>query len=69
MFGDLGNRCEEAETLVRRGDTYLAAGRSDAAAGSWRQALAILDELAPREAEAVRAKLTRLSPGLAAGPR
>ena len=63
MFRDLGNRYEEAETLIRIGDTSLAASRPAAAFSTWQQALAILEDLHLAEAEEVHAKLVLLQDG------
>jgi DNA-binding SARP family transcriptional activator len=60
-FRRLGDRYYEANTLSRLGDVHLAAGDPDAARDSWRQALAILDDLNNPDADELRAKLS--SPG------
>ena len=55
------DRYNEARSLSAFGDTYQAMDSPEAAAGFWRQALHILDDLAHRDADAVRSKLRRYS--------
>jgi tetratricopeptide (TPR) repeat protein len=55
----------QADVFTRLGDTHLAMGESAAARDLWQQALVILDDLAHRDAAAVRARLHTLdSPDL-----
>ena len=56
-----GDQRGEADTLAHLGDSQLAAGSADAAHGSWRRALTILDELDHPDADEVRAKLDDLA--------
>ncbi|MBE1489828.1 AfsR/SARP family transcriptional regulator [Plantactinospora soyae] len=60
QFRDLGDRHEEAKTLTRLGETHLADDDTDAARTVWRQAVAILDDLNPSEAERLRTRLYEL---------
>jgi hypothetical protein len=53
---DLGDRYYEADTLVRLGDTHLAADNPDGARTAWQRALDILTELDHPDADTVRAK-------------
>ncbi|GIM77031.1 SARP family transcriptional regulator [Winogradskya consettensis] len=57
MSVELGDRYQQGTTLHRLGDTYAAAGQTDAARDSWRQALTILDEVDLKDASVVREKL------------
>jgi DNA-binding SARP family transcriptional activator len=60
-----GARFQQAGTLERLGDTHNAAGDQCAARDTWRQALAILDELHHPDARGIRSKLDRLAdPGM-----
>jgi tetratricopeptide (TPR) repeat protein/transcriptional regulator with XRE-family HTH domain len=75
LFQALGDRFNQATALVHLGDAQLGDGRPAAASAAWRQALAILDDLQPAEAEPVRARLAALhhghaglETGSAAGP-
>jgi tetratricopeptide (TPR) repeat protein len=54
---DIGDRYFEARSLDHIGDALNALGRAEHARRSWRRCLAILDEMQPAEAQAVRAKL------------
>ncbi|MGX7672360.1 AfsR/SARP family transcriptional regulator [Plantactinospora sp. DSM 117369] len=60
---ELGQWTQEAESLHRLGDAQYAAGAVPDARLAWRAALAILDRLGRPEAETVRGKLDRGSPG------
>ena len=51
---------DEANVLVRLGDSLLAAGRAKAAQESWKEALAIFEQINHPDAERVRAKLDQL---------
>jgi tetratricopeptide (TPR) repeat protein/DNA-binding XRE family transcriptional regulator len=57
----IGDRFYEAGTLVRLGDVQLAAGETEAAEQTWREALTILDELQHPDAAEVAARLEGLS--------
>ncbi|MFC8368231.1 BTAD domain-containing putative transcriptional regulator [Streptomyces sp. NPDC057239] len=57
---DIGNRWGEGHTLGNLGDAQLGAGESEAARGSWLEALAILSECDHADAEKVRERLARL---------
>jgi tetratricopeptide (TPR) repeat protein len=48
---------DRAKSLTRLGDTHLAAGRFDAAADAWREAMEIFVRLESPEAEPLRVKL------------
>jgi tetratricopeptide (TPR) repeat protein len=56
----LGDRYNEAATLVRLGDARRAAGDTAAARVAWERGLAILDGIGHAEAADVRAKLARV---------
>jgi tetratricopeptide (TPR) repeat protein len=56
----LGDRYNEAATLVRLGDTRLAAGDPDAARAAWERGLAVLDAIRHPEAADARIKLAQL---------
>ena len=56
----LADRYNEAATLVRLGDTRLAAGDTAAARAAWERGLAILDAIRHPEAADARTKLARL---------
>ena len=49
--------------LANLGDTFAAAGDASAACISWRDALAIFDELDHPDAERLRARLATAPPG------
>jgi tetratricopeptide (TPR) repeat protein/DNA-binding XRE family transcriptional regulator len=73
IFRDIGDRFNQAETLTNLGETYRARGESARVRESWRQALAILDDLGHPGAGKVRAKLDGLDgedpdPGEPAAP-
>jgi hypothetical protein len=57
----LGDKPDEADSLIRLGDAFQAAGDADAAHGVWHEALAILDDLNHPEADDLRDRL-ELSP-------
>ena len=57
LYRQLDDRYNQAATLVRFGDAHEAGGALPAARDAWRQALAILDELAHPEAEQLRFRL------------
>jgi tetratricopeptide (TPR) repeat protein len=63
-YRDLGDRYNEADSLVHLGDARHTAGDIGGARDAWRQALTILDEIAPSDADEVRARLRDLGPGL-----
>jgi DNA-binding SARP family transcriptional activator/Tfp pilus assembly protein PilF len=58
IFRGQGDRINEGIMLHSTGDTHYAAGDPHAAGRAWRAALALLEETASPEAEAVRAKLS-----------
>ncbi len=58
-FGDLYN---QARLLRELGDVHLAAGDLKAAGQAWGEALAILVDLAPGEADELRSQLAALAP-------
>jgi DNA-binding SARP family transcriptional activator/tetratricopeptide (TPR) repeat protein len=60
LFRELGAGANEAETLTRLGDAYLAASSPEAAGAAWTRALAILAELHHPNTRAVRSKLDRV---------
>ncbi|WP_204745353.1 AfsR/SARP family transcriptional regulator [Glycomyces paridis] len=53
----VGNRLEEAATLIRLGDTHHATGNPDPARNAWQAALDILAALDHPDADTVRTKL------------
>lgn len=57
LYRRVHDRYLEADTLVHIGDSHLAAGRAPSAGASWREALAILDDLGHPDAAGVREKL------------
>ena len=57
LLRQTGDRSQEAGTLIHLGDTHEAAGQLGLARESWRQALAILENLEHPDADKVRAKL------------
>jgi tetratricopeptide (TPR) repeat protein len=57
LFRQIGDRYEEAQTLVRTGDVFEDAGAADAARAAWQAALGILEELDHIDAARIRAKL------------
>jgi tetratricopeptide (TPR) repeat protein len=57
LYGNLGDRHGEADSLTHLGDTHHAAGHPEAADHTWRQALAILDEMQHPDADTVRIHL------------
>jgi hypothetical protein len=54
---EVGDRYEEAETLIHLGDTRHAAGELALARDTWQQALAIFEDIQHPDAGQVRAKL------------
>jgi len=58
LFRELGDRYQEADTMVGLGDAQADAGNPDAARATWRRALTILVPLNPPEADRVRSRLT-----------
>ena len=57
IFGTIGDRHREANTLIGLGEAQRAAGDNETARQSWREALAILEDLGdPRESQ-IRARL------------
>ncbi len=60
-YRDLGEPYNQADTLIHLGDAQHAAS-DRGAQRSWREALAILDDLQHPDADEVRAKLARLPP-------
>jgi DNA-binding SARP family transcriptional activator/Tfp pilus assembly protein PilF len=64
----LGDRYREATTLVNLGEAQQAGGDPVAAGDTWRQALAILEQLHHRDAAHVRGRLAALDAAVATGP-
>jgi DNA-binding SARP family transcriptional activator len=60
LWRGLGDRYDEAHTLIRLGDSHYAAGALDSAGAAWRGALSILDDV-DRFADQLRARLDELS--------
>ena len=58
LFRDTADRYNEADTLTRLGDAWAAYGEPGRAQGTWRDALAILDELDHPDAAALRGRLS-----------
>jgi DNA-binding SARP family transcriptional activator/Tfp pilus assembly protein PilF len=56
-YRTIGNRLEEAGTLIRLGDTQHTTGDNNAARNAWQAALDILDDLDHPDADTVRTKL------------
>lgn len=63
LGGELRSRRSQATPLLNLGHAHLAAGDSSAARQSWREALAILEDLADTRAEDVRRKLAAMDRG------
>ena len=61
IYRDLGDRYNEAETLVSLGDTHLTAGDPGGAGRDWQHAMMIFEELCHPAAGQVRAKLSNLA--------
>jgi tetratricopeptide (TPR) repeat protein len=59
LYRDIGDRYEEAKTLVHLGDAHHAAGESGVARAVWQQALIVLTELDHPDAETLRAKMAQ----------
>jgi DNA-binding SARP family transcriptional activator/Tfp pilus assembly protein PilF len=57
LFRGDGDRFHEADTLTHLGDTQHASGDDERARETWRQALAILDDLGHADADQLRARL------------
>jgi len=57
IYRELGDRCYEALTMSKLGDTHHAIGDTATGRGFWRQALVVLDEIGHYEADGIRAKL------------
>ena len=57
MCRQRGNRADEATYLTHLGDSRLALDQRARAGESWRQAIAILDDLGHPDAARARAKL------------
>jgi tetratricopeptide (TPR) repeat protein/transcriptional regulator with XRE-family HTH domain len=68
LFRGLGDYYHLADTLANLGDAQLGAGRPEAAAGSWREALAVFADLHHPAAAQVRAKLAAVEGGDQAPP-
>ena len=64
LFGDLGHRYNQADTLTHLGDTHHAVGNHQAAHDAWQQALIILDDLHHPDAGQLRTKLAGLDGGV-----
>ncbi|WP_377252840.1 AfsR/SARP family transcriptional regulator [Phytohabitans kaempferiae] len=60
---EFGNRHMEALKLIHLGEAHQAAGDDEATRTSWRQALAILDEVGHRDADDLRSRLGSLRLG------
>jgi len=63
LYRDYGARYDEATTLARLAESHRATGDTVAARTAWRQALAILDDLAHPDAEQVRTRLDTVEAG------
>lgn len=57
LYRSTFDRYLEADTLVHIAETYLAAGRSGEAVGTWQQALEILEDLGHPDADQVRDRM------------
>jgi predicted negative regulator of RcsB-dependent stress response len=57
LLRDTGDRHKEANSLVRLGDTHLAAGDSDAARTAWRRAVQLLAEMGHQTPKALLSRL------------
>lgn len=62
IFRELGDRQNEARTLVRLGDTYQAAGQPEAARHGWRQAAVLLADMGHPDADDLRARVVEPLP-------
>ncbi|MFC4041626.1 tetratricopeptide repeat protein [Dactylosporangium siamense] len=60
LYAEQGDRFNEADTSIRLGDTWAAAGRWDAARLAWQRAVETLDRLAHPKAAEVRTRLKDL---------
>jgi hypothetical protein len=58
---ELGNRVNEATSLIHLGDTQRAVGNYAAARATWNRGLAILSDLHHPGADGVRAKLEEIN--------
>jgi tetratricopeptide (TPR) repeat protein len=67
IFGELGGRHDQVETLRDLGDALLAAGRPQQARQVWQEALALCEAMQIPEADEVRVRLGAL-PALASNP-
>jgi DNA-binding SARP family transcriptional activator/tetratricopeptide (TPR) repeat protein len=61
LFRDLGDRLNEAAALTHLGDTHEAVDDLESASATWRQSLAILDQLNHPDATRVRVRLTMVT--------
>jgi DNA-binding SARP family transcriptional activator/tetratricopeptide (TPR) repeat protein/DNA-binding XRE family transcriptional regulator len=61
IYRNQSEQGDRAKSLVRLGDSYLAAGKSDVAADAWQEALEIFVRLESSEAEPLRAKLAAIT--------
>jgi tetratricopeptide (TPR) repeat protein len=59
LYRELGDQFNQANTMVRLGDSLAQGGDSAAADRVWRQALAIFEAISHPEAEQARARLRR----------
>src|SRR5262249_49088222 len=57
LYQQVSDRVNEAETLLKLGDTHAVAGNITSARDAYRQSLAIFDDLGHPEAENIRTKL------------
>jgi tetratricopeptide (TPR) repeat protein len=57
LYREAGDRYNEADVLTHLGEASDAAGDPEAARGTWRQAVRILDELGHQDADQLRSKL------------
>ena len=58
LWGQIGDRFNEATALDTLGDVHLSAGDAGAARRAWAQALPVLEEIGHAGASRVRAKLS-----------
>ena len=56
-YQERADRYNEADTLISLGDVWQAMGQTDSACQSWRQALAIFDEIGHPDREGVQTRL------------
>ena len=57
LYDELGDRYNEADTLVALGDAHQAFGDSESARIAWQRALTILEQLDHPRADSVRARM------------